>query len=604
MATRLTEGQVQLRGGGGVQMKEVAPVEVDYMTAARAQAAVSTTTAQLLDRMATSINKYSAELRTKEGVEWVSRNPVTREDLALAKDGVVVGLGGGVDKPFGDFPSFFNAAVRKARADELAGHFILEGRNELGNLLVAIEAGDATAQQVETRLSAFTNGTSRSIAKYDADAALKFAANMKVHGATVLDKARELEIKRDKERRLIKFSTGFEKDMRLLEAHLERGFWTDPETLENQDINDYVDVLRKNIVTEALLFGGAAFQKEFSEKFESQLREARKNVVLKHIASDSNLMTDYVGTRNKIIAGDLGRVSPIIKYIKDNDGDSFFKILNSFTQQSVDVMNGNKQKEDEEKKLKDRKLVELYAQWHRADPVQRRVLEAQMVPLAGTMDQLDKFLKDDKENKGNPLVRMRLKDEIQKNRITDPGQLLPYFNRGEINPAQLNELQEFIYSTEKPQISAAEQILRRFAGVPDTLMSTFDPKASEFVKHEKLKQRFDDLIRIEQEKQKALPPEKRTGIDYEGIANQVTKGFRENDVSVDKKKDAQLKLDKISARKKEEFGLTVPITADTSLSDLMALEAKRKSDMLPIKVMVFSKDELKRIEKLINILKE
>jgi hypothetical protein len=603
MATRLTEGQVQLRGAGGVPMQQVVPTEVDYMTAARAEANVSNVYAQILDRMATSINKYSAELRTKEGLDWVANNPVTDIDLQLARDGVVVGLGGGIGKVSGDFPSFFNAAVRKARSEELAGHFILHASNELGKMLVQVENNELQSSDVENKIAALAGSFQKVVAKADPDAALKVAATIKTHGSTVLNKAYEVQLKREKEQRLITFDLGFNEQLRLLQAKIEQGFWVD-ENGQQRSVEDYVNVVRNFVASTALTHGGLAFQKEYSEKFETQLREVRKNVVLVHIVSDPNLMGDYEGTRNKIIAGDLGRVSPIIQYIKQNDPDSFVKILNSFTQQSVDVESNRRQKQEEEKKLKDRRLVELYAEWHRAGPAQRRALEAQMVPLAGTMDQLDKFLKDDKDNKGDPLVRMRLKDEIKNNRITDPGQLLPYFNRGQINPAQLNELQEFIYSTEKPQIAAAEQTLRRFSGVPDNLTSAFDPKSSEFVKHEKLKQRFDDLVRIEQDKQRALPPEKRTGVDYEGIANQVTKGFRENDVAIDRKKDAQAKLEKISAKAKEEFGVNVTINANTSMADLMALEAKRKKDILPIKVVVFTKDELKRIEKLINILKE
>ncbi|MFZ9689505.1 MAG: hypothetical protein ACO3DS_06665, partial [Phycisphaerales bacterium] len=125
------------------------PTQVDYMTVARAEANVSNVYAQILDRMATTINNYSANLRTKEGLEYVANNPLTPEDIQLAKEGVTVGLGGGIGKVSGDLPSIFNAAVRKARSLELSSHFEIEGRNELSKMLVDIETGNANSQQVE-----------------------------------------------------------------------------------------------------------------------------------------------------------------------------------------------------------------------------------------------------------------------------------------------------------------------------------------------------------------------------------------------------------------------------------------------------------------------
>jgi hypothetical protein len=303
MATRLTEGQVQLRGASGVPMERVVPTEVDYMTAARAEANVSNVYAQILDRMATTINKYSADLRTKEGFEWVSKNPVTKTDIELAKEGVVVGLGGGIGQVSGDLPSFFNAAVRKARSLELASHFEIEGRNEISKMLGEIEAGDpdATSEKIETKIATMTNGLANSLASVDPEAALKFAATMKVHGHTAINLAREKEIKAAKEQREIKIDQDFVTQSKLFEA-----------AVLNQPhlAGEFADILRRNIVDQAVLLGDASKAQTVRASVEKVIQQGYMGAVSKYITSP-DFSSDPSKALRRLAAGDAGKVTNI-----------------------------------------------------------------------------------------------------------------------------------------------------------------------------------------------------------------------------------------------------------------------------------------------------
>ncbi len=143
MATRIESGQMQVRSVGNAPIVQVQQQQIDYV-GPRAEAQAAGTMAQILDRMSASAFADAATMRKEEGLQFVASNPISQEQVQLAKDGVVTGLGlGGVGTQ-----NIFEQAVAKARSFELSGHFEMEGRNELAKLLADVEAGKASSEQV------------------------------------------------------------------------------------------------------------------------------------------------------------------------------------------------------------------------------------------------------------------------------------------------------------------------------------------------------------------------------------------------------------------------------------------------------------------------
>jgi len=107
MATMLESGQIMLRGAqGGVPMAQP-QLQVAEPIAARAAAQQAGTLAQMLDRMSESAFQQAGKLAQQEALQFAADNPITPEQIELAKNGatIVPGLAGNI----------YTDALRKAR---------------------------------------------------------------------------------------------------------------------------------------------------------------------------------------------------------------------------------------------------------------------------------------------------------------------------------------------------------------------------------------------------------------------------------------------------------------------------------------------------------
>ena len=292
MATqRIESGQMQLRSVGGVPMVQAQQQSVDYI-APRVAAQGAGQLAQILDRMSASAFQTAGVMRQQEGLAFAAQNPLTTEQLQLAKDGMPWGFGG---RGEGDMSTvktsslnFFDQAVAKARSLELSGHFEIEGRNELVKLLADVEAGKTTSEQVSAKIKTMSDGYSKSLARIDPEASIKFQATMATHGNTVLNAAYKAELDRAKSQRIAKFDSDFDSSVRLLEATVSQGSWTDSSG-QQRSIDELADVFRRNVLTQSLLLGDKALQTQYSTKFEAALRTAKVNAVTKALISEENI---------------------------------------------------------------------------------------------------------------------------------------------------------------------------------------------------------------------------------------------------------------------------------------------------------------------------
>ena len=311
MATqRLESGQMQLRSVGGVPMVQAQQQQVDFV-GPRAAAQGASQLAQVLDRMSASAFQLAAPMRQQEGLQYAADNPLTSEQLQMAKDGVPLGLGSTSSL------NFFDQAVAKARSLEISGHFEIEGRNELTKLLADVKDGRASSEQVSSKIKTMTDGYSKSLSSIDPEASIKFRATMATHGHTVLTAAYTAELERAKAQRFAKFDADFDNGVRLLEETIAQGSFTDKNG-QQRTVDELADVFRKNILTQSMLLNDKAVQKEYSTKFEAALTNAKIGAVSKHVI-DTAFAPDAMSAIARLDRGDAGKMTQIFSTLNFAD---------------------------------------------------------------------------------------------------------------------------------------------------------------------------------------------------------------------------------------------------------------------------------------------
>lgn len=602
MVTRLESGRIQLNAPGGAPMERVVPQQVDFMVAARERARGAGTMADIIDRMSQTIFGVGKEMAAQEAVQYAADNPPDRDQLLRAagfdpETGVFSGVPADGKKGAQIPITAFDKAYQKARGTQIAILLKTEGANEIAKMLTRLDeegTQNLSSNQISTKLANMIAGYTAAARKESPEAAIEVQASLAASGHTAIEKARQLELKAAVEKRLIKLDQLVADE--LLE--LQESFSTAPQAAVFK-----ITKTTETIMNAAVATGDRTVIAETRKKVEKAVVEAQVNAVLKSIVTDETLLSDFIGTKEKIYKGNLGKLSLVMQNLNAYHPEVVINLVNTFQQQAVDHRNAKDYQKEQEAKARDQSFVSKYAEWVKASPVRKRQLEADMVPLARSTADLDKILKPQGgENKGNPLLVSVLRDEIASGRITSPYQLHPYFSRGSINAEQLSSLQTSIYSGDAKSRTEASRLLRSFSGVGETIVNTFDKDKMEFIKLEKLEDRYEKALAAERERIALLPPDKRVGINYEGIAQKVIDDYRKTDVVTDRKTAAQQRLDKIAARIKKDFKINVEIKANTSIEDLKALKGTKAGDFFSSKM--FTEDELSVIEKQLKILKE
>ncbi|CAB4141515.1 hypothetical protein UFOVP417_42 [uncultured Caudovirales phage] len=573
---------MQVRSVGGVPMTQVQQQGVDYI-APRVAAQGAGQLAQILDRMSASAFQMAGVMRQQEGLEFAAQNPLTTEQLQMAKDGVPLGFGKTTSL------NFFDQAVAKARSLELAGHFEIEGRNELVKLLSDVEAGNATSDQVSAKIKTMSDGYSKSLASIDPEASIKFRATMATHGNTVLNAAYKAELDRAKNQRIAKFDSDFDGSVRLLEATVSQGSWTDANG-QQRSIDELADVFRKNVLAQSLLLGDKALQTQYSTKFESALRNAKINAVTKALMADEN-MADPERTLQKLRAGDLGNMSPVLQSMITNDFDAVAKVTANF----MVAVNNRKSIADakaaEAKRQGEAQAVNLLEQIYplpagnpkRADLIkQLTALPEGSVPI-GTL----KDLLEPKQPETNQAVYFNLLSGIYNNTITDPRQIWGLVGKG-IDGKDAVAALKILQADDRRDSADLDRGISQLAGIPVIPGSVvvIDPKGAEFQRRNELKAQALQI-------QSAAAAQGKTLTTRE-ILTQLETGVSARR-STEEAKAARTRLDGFARR---PDGTPVPgrdwITGPVTLENLPALRQKAGND--PNKLR-----QITEIEKLLKL---
>ena len=512
MATRLESGQIQLRSASGVPMERVTPQQVDFV-GPRAEAAASTTMANILDRMSQSTFQKAAELREREGIRFAAEYPPSAAQLKLAagiddvtgeplQGGPMIAAIPGLKKVSTDV-SIFNKAVAKARTLQVASHFEIEGRSELAKLLVDVQSGKASSTMVSEKIATVTNGYAKALAEVDGEASIKFRATMATHGNTILNAAYEAESKRKKAETITKFDFDFDNSMQLLEATISQGFFTDSSG-QKRSIDDMAFIVNKNISTNSILLGDAALQKEYSEKFRVALRNAKINAVTKHVLSDE-YMLDADDTLKKIRTGDLGKMSDVLKGLVVNDFDAVAKITANFITANNEREAIATRKREATKLAGQAEAVNLLEQIFplaknnpkRAGLVKQLLdLPPSSVPI-GTLKDILEPDKPTGDGEGNSLTNYNALGLILNGTIRTKEDLDSI--KGLTTKDRI-ALLKLLFKDNKSEDAALDRAINGLAGLPGTSDGAYvlDPKSAEFKKRQSL------ILRAAEIKNKAI----------------------------------------------------------------------------------------------------
>lgn len=480
----LQSGRVQAAGIPGAVLPTVNAPQVDYV-GLKAGAQYQNTVSQTLDRLSNQLFGIAKTAATEAGLQYAADNPLTDEQLQAAKTGNIESL------KMGGSLNVFDQAVRKARSFELSSTFEMEARSQMTGMLTAVEMGKATTEQVQTKLTSMMDGFSRSLAQVDPEASLKFRATSATMGNTVLAKAAEFEMKREKAQRLAKFDADFDNSTRLLEAAVSQGFWVDPNTQQKRSIEELADVYRQTITTSALLLGDATVQKSYSDKFEAALKNAKVNAVTKFLLTDETSMADPEATLKNIQIGNVGKMTDVVKGMLMTDFASVEKVSANYMV-AVNARNtAINQKINADKRANEQKAVDLLEQIFPLPEgnAKRRDLVNQLIALpagAVPIGTLKDLLEPNKE--GNPAVEFNLLNGIYSGTINRPDQIWGMVGKG-INGKQAVGALKLLQSEDRRDQGDLDRGLAKLAGIPTMpgSVTVLDPKGTEFQRLQRLR---------------------------------------------------------------------------------------------------------------------
>ncbi len=570
MATRIESGQMQLRNvsAAPIQQLDVRPVQpIGFQVAAQSQSQMG----QLIQRMSEGLFKEAGRLAEQEGLRYAAENPLTAEEIELAKSGVFTQPTGRV----------FDDAFRKARSLQLAAHFEAEGINDMMRLLPEIEAGRISSEQVIERLRQSNSGYTASLAGLDPSAAMKVNATLAASGNTIVRKALETEVKNAKEQSRIKFDMMSNNIGRLLEQSIEQS----PEAAES-----LIDMHRVNTTRQALVLGDVGLQREYSQKFEVQQRQAKIAVLSKKLMSFDQAFKNELGTisalRQGIFAPDQ-RYNVILGSLAKEDSKSVEEVIKLFRAESSARYQKQQQDAAAEKEQRSIAATFLLKEYYTPGTLPSRknqIVDLLVDTRVLSIEQMEKML-DPTQKPGDMTTFTALKAAIDNGDIGGFVDINMAAIRAGMNGEQVSQLYDrFAAKVASPENTEALRFIRASAGVPD-VRSTFATKDNEhqIAKAEAIESRYNDLVT----QYRKLNP--GAAIPFRDLSRQAVDQYNATERADAKRQQAQDRLKATVKALVEEKKLpsTITIDANTNIDDLVT----RYKTLRPGDV-----DEIKRLQ--------
>lgn len=558
-------GQMMLRGAqGGVPMAQVSVGQVEPL-AARAAAQQAGTLAQILDRMSASAFQTAERLAPIEAMQFAADNPITPEQIELAKNGLPMDAGWQ--------GTLFGQALKKARSFELATHFEMEGKNDLTKMLAEIRAnpGKVDSEQISQKIATITNGYSKALASADPEAALKFRATMATNGNTVLNAAYEAQLKHEQSVRRIKVDQYFDQTTQLMYQEAMQ----DPTTFLQR-----ADMHRANVTQAALALGDVAVQREYSTKIQQAIMGAQVNAITSKLMEDDRYFQDTTRTINALRSGAMlfdDKFTPMMNAIKNLDPAATNEIIKNFR---AEISARIAKREDDAKVDKQNRENEaqtlMATYFDPATPASQKRDLAQAIVRTRTLsvEQIEKFL-DPQGRPGDRYAQAAMETLIDNGIIENFDVLMREANRAGMNGQQFVELNRRLIQRSDRDSVEAMRFIRQSAGVPD-VASVFASKDDQFKidKNDAITQRYNTLLNDWRMQNPGFPR-----IPYRDLARQAVDQYNQTEKADANKARSRRAINDAVADFKKNKTLPADLTIDenTNLDDL----AKRYGKLRP-----------------------
>jgi hypothetical protein len=559
----MESGRMQAVGISGAVTPNVQAQAPSYTGIQRAVSA-NQQMAQTLDRLSGSLFNTASAYAEEQATRFAAENPITNVQLQAAVNGDLKPL----DLNTGGGGAVYQRAMEKARAFQLSSAFEVEARSQLTKMLVALESGDdsVTTANFQTAITSLSDGFSKAVSTQSPEAAMKLRASIATTGNTVLQKAAEFELKRDKERNAIALRIDFSNTERILEATISQGFWVDGEG-QRQSIESIITAERKNMAIKALTLGDGQLAKEYADRFETAVRTAKINVLTQFIVNDEAMMADPDLALQKLRTGDLGKMSEVAQILGATDYAAI-KTISANVMTEANSLYTLAQRQAEVKKDADViSFVSLYTQ-----AIAMPVTDGRRPGLVLQMNEIAKnnpeavpigVLKDlnEPDKDGNSMIEFNALAMVYNGQITTPEQLRRVSG---LSGKQSVSLLKALISQDKANDRKLNAGLAKLAGIstiPGVSVS-LDPKGAQFKQLGALRARAASL--------QAQADADGKFISAESILLTLEKevGDTRNTEAV---KAAQARID--NYQKKQDW-INGPITRDS----LPALELKAKGN--------------------------
>lgn len=468
MATeRIESGRAQVASPGGSPMQQITQQQVNYQVGYSQAAQAASALAQTVDRMAQSAFAMAGEQQKQQAMIDVVNSPMTPEQIELAKNGDMSSIGvtrGSIN--------IYDMAVAKARSFELSSAFESEAKSEIVKMLADIDNGATTSKMVADKLQSMSSGYAQSLAQIDPDAALKFTATMGVYANTVMSKAYESELKRNREKGLIRLNQSMSDSIKLLEPMLEQGFYTDKVSGETKPVEDLLAVLKKNFMDQAASFNASLeFTTSKSNEWDKAVADARVGALTKFVLSE-DFTKDRLMGYDMISKGQLGRLSTIWFNMPQEDkakvSAAFILAANQRDQLVKDNLANQKNVDTKE-------FIDLYTKWlGSSNPSEKKSLAGQIVGIANRgsdavpLGTLNDLFDPDKQAPSNHQVEFNLMQGIYNGSITDPNQIWAQVRKGGINGKTAVTLLGRMMSEDRRSDSDINRHINSLSGISQT----------------------------------------------------------------------------------------------------------------------------------------
>lgn len=332
MATRLEQGQAQLRSASGVPMERVVPQQVEFV-GPRAKARTNEILVQNVDRMTQGILEYGKGVRQREALQFVIDTPPTVAQMLAAREGDVSTL------VASDFPSAFNQAVKKSRSFQISEKAGAQIREDIVGLVNQADQGLITPEKVKTEIDNRRKGYTASIAQFDGEAALRFDAGAAADGHVAYKAALDAAAKKNKEQQKIEFIADTNNKIIVY----KRLSLTNPNLAPQ-----YEELFRSSILKAATLHGPEVYR-EYQAFVDKEFAAARQNGLLQHL-SDERYLSNPRETFKQLNSGVFAtgqdalfqneEVKSLLGWMRTNDSDNLGDVIKKFGQMAAQRKQG------------------------------------------------------------------------------------------------------------------------------------------------------------------------------------------------------------------------------------------------------------------------